>query len=485
MLTVKACLPAPGGVRPRPRDPDELDHRADHRLPRLVALRRHEGGPARLPAHGLHRARAEADHGERGAARATSSPRGWTSSGPSTARRWRRRSRSAGSAPSRRSARRRCSWRPTRPATSPARRSSSTAARSLPESLAALQADVAVTEPVPGLPAAFAPLGPSASALRDRLRPRSPPARPGRASGWAPSASWPRAWASAARRCARRSTRSRRPAPCAACAAARAGSSSRERKVERDLTSLDRPARLPAPAGLPVGRAGALDRDGRAPTPRRPRRSTCRRARSCSRSCACAWPTSSRSRSSGPASRPTASPACSTARWPGSLYELLETDYGLRPARPRSGSRWSARRAAEARVLERAPRARRWSRSRARRGRRDGRPFERSHDLFRADRVRIVVRVRTPRPGRRSAAPCEVVGAERRTCTLRYVGGQPMAEHVITREAPTHRSWDVDIEPVLRDRSPATSSPPRPTTSPAARSRATRPPPTCRRSTST
>ena len=28
-----------------------LDHRADHRLPRLVALRRDQGGPARLPAH--------------------------------------------------------------------------------------------------------------------------------------------------------------------------------------------------------------------------------------------------------------------------------------------------------------------------------------------------------------------------------------------------------------------------------------------------
>ena len=32
-----------------------------------------------------------------------------------------------------------------------------------------------------------------------------------------------------------------------------------------------------------------------------------------------------------------------------------------------------------------------------------------------------------------------------------------MAEHLITRDAPTHRSWDVDNEPVLRDRSPATS----------------------------
>ncbi len=61
--------PVPRGLRPRPRDPDELDHRPDHRLSGLVALRRDQGGPARLPAHGLHRARAEEDHRERGAAR--------------------------------------------------------------------------------------------------------------------------------------------------------------------------------------------------------------------------------------------------------------------------------------------------------------------------------------------------------------------------------------------------------------------------------
>ena len=52
MLTVKACLPVPGALRPRARDPDELDHRPDHRLPRLVALRGDEGRAARLPAHG-------------------------------------------------------------------------------------------------------------------------------------------------------------------------------------------------------------------------------------------------------------------------------------------------------------------------------------------------------------------------------------------------------------------------------------------------
>ena len=39
----------------------------------------------------------------------------------------------------------------------------------------------------------------------------------------------------------------------------------------------------------------------------------------------------------------------------------------------------------------------------------DGRPYERSHDLFRADRVRIVVRVRTRNPATLGSA-VEVVG---------------------------------------------------------------------------
>ena len=41
----------------------------------------------------------------------------------------------------------------------------------------------------------------------------------------------------------------------------------------------------------------------------------------------------------------------------------------------------------------------------------DGRPFERSHDLFRADRVRIVVRVRTRDPASLGSA-VEVVGPD-------------------------------------------------------------------------
>ena len=74
----------PGAHRPRPRDPHELHHRPRHGLPRLVALRRHQGGAARLRAHGLHRARAEGDHGQRRHARERRTRRGSTSSARTT-----------------------------------------------------------------------------------------------------------------------------------------------------------------------------------------------------------------------------------------------------------------------------------------------------------------------------------------------------------------------------------------------------------------
>jgi len=77
----------------------------------------------------------------------------------------------------------------------------------------------------------------------------------------------------------------------------------------------------------------------------------------------------------------------------GSLYELLETHYGLVPGEAEERIEVVAAGAAEARSLE------------LRRGApllavartawdADGRAFERSHDLFRADRARIVVRAR-------------------------------------------------------------------------------------------
>ncbi len=82
----------------------------------------------------------------------------------------------------------------------------------------------------------------------------------------------------------------------------------------------------------------------------------------------------------------------------GSLYELLESVYHLHPAEAEERVEVVGATAAEARVLELRPGAplvaiarTAWAAN--------GKPFECSHDLFRADRVRIVVRVRSRQPG--------------------------------------------------------------------------------------
>jgi GntR family transcriptional regulator len=92
----------------------------------------------------------------------------------------------------------------------------------------------------------------------------------------------------------------------------------------------------------------------------------------------------------------------------GSLYELLEAGYDLHPSEAEERVEVVGATAAEARVLEVRAGAplvaivrTAWSE--------DGRPFERSHDLFRADRVRIVTRVRTRDPATLGSA-VEVVG---------------------------------------------------------------------------
>ncbi len=79
----------------------------------------------------------------------------------------------------------------------------------------------------------------------------------------------------------------------------------------------------------------------------------------------------------------------------GSLYELLEREYGLEPGEAEERIEVVGAGAAEARLLG-------VRRGRAAGGHRPhglgpatGRAFERSHDLFRADRVRIVVRARS------------------------------------------------------------------------------------------
>jgi GntR family transcriptional regulator len=88
----------------------------------------------------------------------------------------------------------------------------------------------------------------------------------------------------------------------------------------------------------------------------------------------------------------------------GSLYELLASEYGLVPGEAEERIEVVAAGAAEARLLD------------VRRGAplltiartawdADGRAFERSHDLFRGDRARIVVRARA------AAAAPTLVGA--------------------------------------------------------------------------
>ena len=72
MLAVKAAVARAGRERARTGDHHLLDHRADHRLSRLVALWGDEGGAARLHAHRGDRAGPQRDHRQCRAARATS-----------------------------------------------------------------------------------------------------------------------------------------------------------------------------------------------------------------------------------------------------------------------------------------------------------------------------------------------------------------------------------------------------------------------------
>lgn len=77
----------------------------------------------------------------------------------------------------------------------------------------------------------------------------------------------------------------------------------------------------------------------------------------------------------------------------GSIYELLETTYGLSPGEAEERIEIVGANAREARVLGVRRSAPLVSIVRTAVDS-DGQPFERSHDLFRGDRVRIVVRTR-------------------------------------------------------------------------------------------
>ncbi len=253
-----------------------------------------------------------------------------------------------------------------------------------------------MTELVPGLPAVFAPLGPSAAALRDRL-----------AADIAAGAAAPGERLGAERELAARLGVSRSTLRAALDALETAGAVRRvrgrsggifvaERRVERDLTRLTSlPAYLrrqgfqsgarvlsTATVGADPETAAALDLPAGALV------LEVVRVRLADEQ------PISLERARFPADR---FPGLLDRSLSGSLYELLEAGYDLHPSEAEERVEVVGATAAEARVLEVRAGAplvaivrTAWSE--------DGRPFERSHDLFRADRVRIVTRVRTRDP---------------------------------------------------------------------------------------
>lgn len=253
-----------------------------------------------------------------------------------------------------------------------------------------------MSDPVPGLPAAFAPLGPSASALRDRLMAEIDAGSPE-----------PGGRLGAERELAARLGVSRSTLRAALDALETAGVVHRirgrsggifvsERRIERDLTSL---TSLPAylrrqgfQSGARVLSTATVGADAETATaldlPEGALVLEVVRVRLADEQ------PISLERARFPAER---FPGLLDRSLAGSLYELLESGYGLRPNEAEERVEVVGATAAEARVLEVRPGAplvaivrTAWAA--------DGRPFERSHDLFRADRVRIVTRVRTADP---------------------------------------------------------------------------------------
>ena len=205
-------------------------------------------------------------------------------------------------------------------------------------------------------------------------------------SGVDPAHARPRAAASSSPS-ARSSATSRASPGCPPTCAARASSPTRGCSRRRR----SRPTRRP-PRALGLQPGGA--RAGGRPRPARRRRADLARARR--------------------ASRPSGSRTCSTARSPARCTSCSRRTTGSCRARRRSASRSSPparprracsalRRGAPLLAIARTA----WDA--------DGRPFERSHDLFRADRARIVVRARSA-PAAPTLVGAAVHGVRITTC---------------------------------------------------------------------
>ena len=213
---------------------------------------------------------------------------------------------------------------------------------------------------------------------------------PARASGSGPSGTWPSATGSAAPRCASPSTRSSRPAISAASGVAPAD-------VRRRAPGRARPhahhraARLPEATGVRGRHAGSVRaadrggrRDGAEPGAGAGRARLRDRADEAGRRGAGV--------SSAPASRPSGSPACSITPCATRSTRSWRPPYGVVPREAIErieivgASATAARSAGRAALVAAARRSVRVMVDDERR------PFELSHDLFRGDRVRVVVR---------------------------------------------------------------------------------------------
>ena len=233
-------------------------------------------------------------------------------------------------------------------------------------------------------------LGPTALAAREALRAEIAASAPG--GGWAPSASWRSSSASRARRSAPRSPTSSAAASCGASRGRAGGIFAAERKVERDLTSL---ASLPAylrrqgfESDARVLSTATIDADPETAAALGLGRGAL--VLEVVRVRLADGEPISLERARFPAER---FPDLLDRSLAGSLYELFQTRYGLVPGEAEERIEVVAAGAAEARLLGLRARApllaiarTAWDAG--------GRPFERSLDLFRADRARIVVRAR-------------------------------------------------------------------------------------------